>query len=218
MADIKTINLYDIVPPSIRDDENVFASISAINKELNLVSQLCGVPAILYRIDELNSDQLDHLAWQYDSKVWRQEWPLSLKQSVIKTVIQEKSKKGTRTAVENALKSLGSSFEITEWFETTPMGEPFTFDVLVTLGDIEGQLPADVQQSLIDRINDTKSTRSHYTFSLAESVNAGLNLTSAARPAIYTRLNFKTAEEVFYLARPAEGRYLTQSGNNLTIY
>ena len=43
MADITTVNLYDLVPDSIRDDPEVSAAIQAIDSELKAVSALCMV-------------------------------------------------------------------------------------------------------------------------------------------------------------------------------
>lgn len=189
MPDINNINVVDLLPNSLQNDDSIRAAAQAIDGELKAVSNLCMVPAIFSRIDELSSDVLDHMAWQFDSKIWRDSWPVNLKRSVIKTVISEKSKKGTRQALENAVESMGTAVAITEWFETTPQGTPHTFDVTITVGEIDGQAGADVQNDLILRINDIKPVRSHYNLSLATQAVANLYIGGAARPAAYTRLN-----------------------------
>lgn len=189
MPDISEISLVDILPASIASDPDVLAAAQAIDTELASVTALCRVPSLFARIDQLDSTTLDHLAWQFDSKIWRDSWPLNLKRSVIKTVILEKSKKGTRAALQNAVQSLGSAVAITEWWETSPLGTPYTFDITVTLSDLEGAPTAQVQADLLRSIDDVKPVRSHYNFALAAQAAAGLYIGGAARPVIYSRLN-----------------------------
>lgn len=190
MRDIQTIKLADIVPDSILSDPNVEASVTAIDGELSGVSNLLMVPAIISRIDELTGEQLNHLSWQFDTKVWRESWPVDLKRSVIKTVIKEKSKKGTRSAVKGAMESLGSAAFIKEWWEYSPETTPYTFDVTLTINDIPGQSSADMQQDLRLRIDDTKPARSHYTLNLAAQAEGFMAFSGAARVANYRRMSF----------------------------
>jgi phage tail P2-like protein len=189
MRNIEDINLYDLVPESIRDDPDVSAAIQAVNGELQAVSNLCMVPALYSQIDSLSSGTLDHMAWELDAKVWRDTWPINTKRSVIKNVIKEKSKKGTLSAVQSAIESLGSAAVIVEWFDMVPVGTPHTFDITVTLPEIEGQVSAETQADLFAKIDDVKPVRSHYTFTLAADAAGELYLSGYARPAVYARLN-----------------------------
>lgn len=188
MNSLTTVNLYDLVPDSIRDDPDVKAAIEAIDGELKAVSNLCMVPAILARIDELDSDTLDHLAWQFNSKVYRDTWPIYLKRSVIKTVIVTKSKKGTRSAVIRSLESLGSAALVREWWEKTPAGTPHTFDITLSVNEIPGQTSQQVLDDIRLKIDDTKSARSTYTLSLALQAQGRIALGGAARAAVFRRL------------------------------
>ncbi|MBE0470524.1 MAG: phage tail protein I [Methyloprofundus sp.] len=193
MRDIDTVNLADLVPDSIKHDPTVAAAIASINVELKAVSQLVNVPSIYARIDELGSDTLDHLAWQFDSKVWRDNWPVELKRSAIKTIIQEKAKKGTRFAIEKALRSLGANVAFKEWWEQTPIGKPHTFDIVISVPDIPGEASAQVQNDLLLRIDDVKPVRAQYTFSIAQQGNGGLGLLGVIRPASYMRIELSEA-------------------------
>lgn len=188
MPNIENINLYDLVPESIRNDPDVFASISAINGELQAVSNLCMVPAIYSQIDSLDGAILDHLAWE-NRAVWKDTWPLNVKRSVIKSVLIEASTKGTLYAVRAAIQSLGSAAVIVEWFDMVPPGPVHTFDITVTVPEIDGQLPAETQADIVARIENVKPVRSHYTFTLAANAVGNLYLAGAARPAVYARLN-----------------------------
>lgn len=191
MPNIENINLYDLVPDSIRDDPQVKASIDALNGEIKAVSELSYLPIIWARIDELDSDTLDHLAWQLDSKIYRDAWPVNLKRSVIKTVIAIKSKKGTRSAVTNALESLGSAAIIREWFEQTPPGIPHTFEITVSVNDIPGQAGSDTLSQITSQIDDTKAARSLYSLNLAIQASNTIYLSGAIRAVTHRRLNME---------------------------
>lgn len=191
MRNLTQIDLRELVPESIRDDANVSAAIDALNGELQLVSALVEVPSILARIDELEDDVLDHLAWQLNSKTWRDSWPLSLKRSVIKSLIIEQSKKGTRFALDKAVRSYGAGLTIREWWETSPPGVPHTFDLVLSINNLGGQVSdAQAQEDLLRRIDDVKPVRSKYTFTLAVQAEGGIGITGAFRTASYVRLSF----------------------------
>lgn len=189
MRDITQINLDELVPDSIRGDERVSAAIQAINGELQAVSQLAMVPALVSRIDELTSTQLDHMAWQYDSKIWRDTWPINLKRSVIKSVILEKSKKGTRRAVSDALNAMGSSVVLREWWEESPAGTPHTFSIVATVNDVPGQTSAQTQKDLFIRLDDVKPVRSHYDFTFAIQSEGNIAPVATVRPVAYARIH-----------------------------
>lgn len=194
MRSITQISLRELVPESIRNDPKVSAAIDALDGEIQAVSALCGVPAILARIDELDSQVLDHLAWQFNAKTWRDTWPLALKRSVIRTIIEVKSKLGTRYAVEQAVQSLGSAVTIQEWWEFDPPKTPHTFDIIVTVNDQGGEVPeAQIQEDVIRLIQDSKPVRSQFEFTLAQQARGDLALFGVARSLDYYRFRFDEA-------------------------
>ena len=194
MRNLSQISLRELVPESIHSDPKVSAAIDALDAEIQAVSALCVVPSIIARIDYLDTKVLDHLAWQFNVKTWRDTWPLSLKRSVIKTIIQVKSKLGTRYAVEQAVQSLGSAVQIQEWWEFTPPKTAHTFDITVTLNDQGGALvPAEIQEDVLRLIADSKPVRSQFEFTLAQQATGDIALFGAARVLEYYRLRFDEA-------------------------
>jgi phage tail P2-like protein len=194
MLNLEDLNLIELLPSSLQSDNQVKAAAQGISEQLRQVTIACMEPALFSRIDQLTSGQLDHLSWQFDAKVWRDTWPVSLKRSVIRTVILEKSKKGTRRALEQAIASLGSSVVIREWFEMDPPGIPHTFEIVVSVGEIEGQLTAQTEADVRLRIEEAKPVRSQYELTLATQALADLYLAGASRPTIYARMN--TVEQI----------------------
>ena len=132
MPDISEISLVDILPASIASDPDVLAAAQAIDTELASVTALCRVPSLFARIDQFDSTTLDHLAWQFDSKIWRDSWPLNLKRSVIKTVILENPKRHLRCIAKCRAEPWQRS-GYNRMVETSPLGTPYTFDITVTL-------------------------------------------------------------------------------------
>ena len=192
MRDIFEVSLRELVPESIRSDPKVSAAIDAIDAEIQAVSDLCVVPSILARIDQLDTNVLDHLAWQFNAKTWRDTWPIALKRSVIKAIIQVKAKLGTRYAVEQAVQSLGSSVSIQEWWQFDPPKEPHTFDIIVTLNDQGGEVPeAQLQEDIIMLIKDSKPVRSQFEFTLAQQGQGDIAMRGVGRSLQYFRLDFQ---------------------------
>lgn len=108
--------LLDVVPDSISKDPDVSSAAKALDVPLLEMTNVIDLPSIYVSIDKLTSDQLDHLAYSWDASVWRDSWPIELKRSIVKQVVQEKRKKGTRKAVEEAVEALGSAATIKEWW------------------------------------------------------------------------------------------------------
>lgn len=65
MKSISEINLLEILPQSIRNDEKVIAVANALTLELQKLSMQSKLPLHLPRIDELDHPVLDKLAEGY---------------------------------------------------------------------------------------------------------------------------------------------------------
>lgn len=193
MIDLKDVRLLDVLPDSIASDPSMAAIAYAIQPLLTETIENANAGDLWGRVNKLTSGQLDHLAWQYDSAVWRDSWPLSLKRQVILGVLLEKTKRGTVWAIKQAVSSLGGAVDVKTWFEMDPMGEPGTFDVQISVGQVPGQSSADSQRDLRAAIDEAKAFRSHYTLTLAEQLSAVAGLYGAVRPLVYRKLHATAA-------------------------
>lgn len=200
MKTLDDVTLADLLPDSIAKDENVAASAKAIDPELKLVADNIDIPALYVNIDRLPGDVLDHLATQYDVTVWRDSWPVAIKRSVLKTAIAEKRKKGTVSAVKKALESIASQATIEEWWQKEPKGKPHTFSIIATQSEIEGIIPAELQEDLIALIDDAKPLRSHYDFIVQQNITGGVNAWGCIR-----QLNYACVRSTGTIAEEAEG-------------
>ena len=187
MKRIDDVVLSDLLPSSISEDRQVQNSATAIDPELKSVAESLDVGAIYANVDKLSSTQLDHLAYCFDLTTWRDSWPLSHKRRVAKTVVAQKCRMGTLSAVKKVLESLGSAISITEWWQKTPKGTPHTFEVVASIGAIAGGLSADAQEDFFRLLNEAKPVRSHYTFTISMSLLGDVQVSGAIRPAVYVR-------------------------------
>lgn len=181
-------SLLDLLPDSISKDSDVSAAAKALDIPLREMTGVLDLPSIYVSIDSLTSEQLDHLAYSWDASVWRDSWPIELKRSIVKQVVQEKRKKGMRKAVEEAVEALGSAATIQEWWEQTPKGTPHTFTIYASLGQIDGTLDSEMQEDLIALINDAKPVRSHFDFVVVKNLLGRIGWRGSVRPVAYARI------------------------------
>ncbi len=72
---------------------------------------------------------LAHRAWGRSVDVWQPEWPEPIQRAAIVAAPIVHLFKGTPFAIRVALAALGVKTEFTEWWQTTPKGTPYTFEV-----------------------------------------------------------------------------------------
>ena len=137
MTEINDVKLSQLIPENLNRDVNVKACADALDPQLQEIALNVDAPSIYLHLDSLTSEQLDHMATQWDASVWRQSWPVEIKRNVINNVIRDKRKKGTLLAVKNAIESIGIIISITEWWQETPKATPHTFKVVASLSDFD---------------------------------------------------------------------------------
>lgn len=80
-------------------------------------------------IAEVPEPYLLHRAWGRSVDVYDPRWPEDVRRAVIVASPLVHLFKGTPFAVRAALGALGVDAEIVQWWETTPKGRPYTFEV-----------------------------------------------------------------------------------------
>ena len=144
----------EILPESLRSDEKILAAAKAVDDELKKLSDAIKHVLHLPRLDELDSDVLDHLAWQYHVDNYSAEFSEVIKRKMIRESIYLHKIKGTPEAVLLALKPFSENPELEEWWQYA--GEPYFFKlVLHNLVDV-----GDDGEELLRTIYDAKNVRS----------------------------------------------------------
>ena len=122
---------------------------------------------------------LPWLAWALSVDVWDATWSEAQKRATIAAAVRVHRIKGTRGAVVRALDALGYDVTLVEWFEDTPQGDPYTFQLAVEVDD-RGVDDA-LYSTLVQVVNRTKNTRSHLSgISVAAKTAGAVHVGSAA--------------------------------------
>ena len=151
---IDTPKLSEILPQSLKSDEKIFAAAEYLDDELRKLSGAIKQVLHLPRLDELPSDVLDHLAWQYHVDNYSADFSEEIKRKMIRESIYLHRIKGTPEAVRLALKAFSDNPEISEWFEYE--GKEYFFKVILhDLKDV-----GDDGETLLRAIYDSKNVRS----------------------------------------------------------
>jgi len=144
-----------LLPPSATDLQNVLAEVDA--ERLEAIENKI---ATLWNPWTCPAPFLPWLAWAFSVDVWDSSWTEEKKRAVIAASFTVHRYKGTRKALAAALKALGVDADITEWWEASPEGAPYTFAVEVSTED---SVTPELQAEALAVTLSTKNVRSHLT-------------------------------------------------------
>ena len=136
------------------------------------------VIARLWNPDTCPAAALPWLAWALSVDEWEATWDEPTQRRVIAASIDIHRHKGTVSAVRAALRALGHTGQIIEWWQQDPPGHPYTF-----LADVEIDsrgLDIETQIAIERQITAVKPARSHFAMRLIASTRAVVHLASTA--------------------------------------
>lgn len=180
--------LQELIPSSIKDEQIFKDSVQALKTKDDTKGHL-NDGLFYYRLDELSSDVLDHLANQWHVRVWRDSWSVELKRSILKGLIKEKRRVGSVSAVKNAIASFGSAAVLTEWWQKSPQDKPHTFEIIINQNEVAGTVTSEITEDLIRTLDYTKPVRSQYQLKITFSQKAQMTMVALSRPIVYARIH-----------------------------
>ena len=134
---------------------------------------------------------LPWLAWAFAVEVWDSAWPEATKRAVVAASLEVHRRKGTRAALIQALAAVGHDTRVIEWWEEAPRADPFTFRVVVDVGD--GVTLADLR-AIAATIEAGKNVRSQLSrLTLTSSPALQLHVAGAGRVRMGIRLPARAA-------------------------
>lgn len=152
---LENVEIVKLLPPWMRQDEaNAALSRSAsslFQEPAKRIKQL----RIWDKIDELDDDMLDELAWELNIDWYSSAMEISKKRATIKVAHLIMEKRGTKWAVEQLISAYFGTGYVKEWFEYG--GDPYMFRVLTTNPDIGD----DGMAGFFKQVDVAKSVRSH---------------------------------------------------------
>ncbi|MGN4191984.1 phage tail protein I [Burkholderia gladioli] len=133
---------------------------------------------------------LPWLAWHMGVETWKDYWPEQVKRARVKAAIRIARIKGTAEAVRQVCASFGANVAMREWFETTPPGQPGTFQIVLTVGERDNvPVTADYVADIIAEVDRAKRGSAHYTLTQGFSASGRQRIGAGAQAALYRRLN-----------------------------
>lgn len=163
MNDIFSVSLADLTPPNLINDSNIKAVISALDPQIQSVSNDIKQLLFIPDIQSLNDKLLDYLAVQFHSDFYDLCESLQMKRDSVSDSLAWHMRKGTPSAILKALKAIGIDGEFIPWWMFG--GQLYTFRIKANItGDFYRGLGRNRITSLITRaVNESKSARSLMT-------------------------------------------------------
>jgi phage tail P2-like protein len=134
MAKVTDIHLSQLLPDSIGKDPVMLACAEAADMECARIIADIPVPAVLYRVGELQEPMLSLLAKQFRVLFWADTLPVAKKRDLIRKALIWRMHHGTVYCVEDALATLYGNGTVRQWFEYG--GTPGTFRIEVEVTDM----------------------------------------------------------------------------------
>lgn len=154
MVNIAVVKLSDLLPDSIKHDEQVVAAAAALDGELAAVTEAIKETILLTRIDELPESVIDLLAWQWHVDFYDTSLPVEKKRDFVKQTVSWHKRKGTPQAVQEMLSTIFSTGTVAEWWEYG--GDPYHFRVNITQ-ELDDDSAADKATQLIEAVKNVRS-------------------------------------------------------------
>lgn len=147
--------LLDIVPENLLEDKHIRKITEVIDAVLKDIYPETAYPALISRIDELDSDTIDSLAWQWHVDFYDEDLSLEVRRELVKKSIDYHRHMGTNYAVDGVIKTCFQNAEIQENWEYG--GNPYCFKVITIHAGIPDE---DELGRIVQAINSVKNTRS----------------------------------------------------------
>ena len=155
--DIYSVDFTRSLPTTLKDDPEINALGRAIAEQLQITARQIRQNIIYARIDELDEQTLDILAYDLHVDWYDHSYPIEVKRQTIKDSVKIHRRLGTKYAVETALGAVFPGTRVEEWFEYN--GDPYTFRVIINA--TENGVTAAQQAAVLERVIFYKNLRSH---------------------------------------------------------
>ncbi len=155
MLNINKDSIFKQYPPVLASDVRFAALGEVLAEQLAKNKELCNNAIIYAAIDTLSEEILDALAYDFRVEWYDYEGTIEEKRKTISECVSIHRYKGTKYAVETALKSVYDTVKVKEWYEYG--GEPFHFKVIIY--DSSGN--EEKRNRILAKVKYYKNLRSH---------------------------------------------------------
>ena len=162
---------------------------------------------------------LPWLAWAVSADSWNPEWSEATKRAAVASAIAEQRRKGTPLAVKAVLARFDALLELVEWFDMSPEGAPYTFEIRLPLAGAGGAIggaraTAAFAEAIIADVTRAKNARSHFGLVQEIAAAGAVGIVGAATAARYDRYELSAVTDL----SPVWATYLqTEDGEPLEL-
>ncbi len=146
--DLFSVDFTRSLPPALKNDPNMLALARVIAEQLQINAKDIEKNIIYARIDELDEQTLDILAYDLHVDWYDYSYPIDVKRRTIRDSVKVHRQLGTKYAVETALGAVFPGTTVKEWFEYG--GDPYMFKVII--GATESGISAERQAAVLERV------------------------------------------------------------------
>lgn len=205
--DLFSVDFTRSLPPALKNDPNMLALARVIAEQLQINAKDIEKNIIYARIDELDEQTLDVLAYDLHVDWYDYSYPIEVKRQTIRDSVRVHRNLGTKFAVETALGAVFPGTRVQEWFEYG--GDPYMFRVII--GATESGVSAERQTAVLERVRFYKNLRSHLE-AISYQIEKKATVFTAAVHSVGVRL------EVYpYLAEDIEETSHIKAGAGHTV-
>lgn len=130
----------------------------------------------------ISAEALPFLGWGLSVDRWNPDWTLQQKRDAVASAIALQRVKGTPASVKAVLASYDPLLTYIEWWEQTPRGAPYTFEVSLPLDGAGGaRATAAFAEAIIADIVKVKRGTAHFRFLQALATAGQIGVLGAAR-------------------------------------
>ncbi len=174
--DLNNVDLLSLQTSYLKQDPFVKAMCKALNPYFQQLSDSVRLVYIYGRVDELEEEIVDSLAWQFHVDFYDYKLPLEKKKEMVKSSLKLHKIKGTPQAVIDSATTIFGRTKLKEWFEYD--GKPYYFGLDIDITD-EGATQENLMR-LETLINSYKNKRSWIDYINMYLTNIGKLIYAAA--------------------------------------
>lgn len=203
--------LTQALPDSISRDASVQAVCTGVDGQVSAMCAQIDVPAWMSRVQSMESDELDHVAYTFGSHVWMRDWTLEQKRSYIVAVMARKKIVGTPAAIIDVFTQLGYTVKYEDCMNRAAL-KPGTF--LVSL--VNQPIPSDDQWQMRWVVDNVKPASRTWRWDNRVESKHSVRAVAAFTGCIWQRHTCTVSEEVKVVAGGTMA--LTEDGTSSTAY
>lgn len=177
-----------LLPPNAAHSERAIEA--AMRAEIDL-----GQVGTLWNPATCPAAVLPFLAWGLAISHWNPEWTEAEKRTAVAGAIPFHQIKGTRAAVEQVLDRFHPLLTVTEWWETSPPRDPYTFEVRAPAEIGADFLTAETAEAIIRDVAAAKPLRAHFDFVQVLEAQASLWLSGGGMTGGLLRTDFSAQHD-----------------------